>query len=310
MKGKHVSFTEHDAVALPTITQEILKIALVTEGGGQRGIFTAGVLDVFIENKFNPFSLLIGTSAGSLNIASYICEQHRHAYRVISELTTTQNFFSVYRFLFEHKGLDLDWLLQQAPEHLQLDWVKGKENMQHRTFLAVSSELTQFQVVYFNLKTDDKIFALKTSCNIPVINKPITHGVKSFVDGAVFGPIPVKEAYLRGYRHIVVIRTMPLDFKYDHKWLDKMKMLLGKTRFANILHLLAEHEKNYTNTQAFLNSPPDDVTIYEIHPEKILCSKMLGSNQKELDSDYQLGYQSGQYFLSTMGRHFRNFVSL
>lgn len=310
MKGKHISYTGHGSPAVTTITHEILKVALVTEGGGQRGIFTAGVLDAFIENKFNPFSLLIGTSAGSLNIASYICEQHRHAYRVISELTTMPKFFNMYRFLLGQQGLDLDWLLQQAPEHLQLDWIKGNKNMQHRTFLAVSSEITQYQAVYFDLMTDDKIFSLKTSCNIPIINKPIIHGTKSFVDGSVCGPIPVKEAYIRGYRHIVVIRTMPIDFKYDREWLDKIKMLFGKTRFANMLQLLTEHEKNYTNTQAFLKNPPDDVTIYEIHPDKILSSKLLGSNQKELDSDYQLGYQSGQYFLNSMEGHFTDSFSL
>jgi len=304
MKGIHISYTGHNNVAAPpTITQQITNIALVTEGGGQRGIFTAGVLDTFIEQKFNPFSLLIGTSSGSLNIASYICNQHRHAYRIISELTTDQNFFNMYRFLRDHKGLDLDWLLHKAPKDLQLDWAKGHENMCHRTFLAVSSEMTQYQAMYFNLMSDDKIFALKTSCNIPIINKPIIHGTKSFVDGAIFAPIPAQEAYLRGYKHIVVIRTMPIDFKYDLQWLDKIKMLLGKTRFANILQLLVEHERNYTSTQVFLSNPPDDVIIHEIHPEKRLRSKVLGSNQEELDSDYQLGYQSGQYFLSTICQH-------
>ncbi len=46
--------------------QHVDKIALVTEGGGQRGIFTAGVLDAFLRADFNPFDLLIGTSAGSI----------------------------------------------------------------------------------------------------------------------------------------------------------------------------------------------------------------------------------------------------
>ncbi len=41
------------------------KMALVCEGGGQRGIFTAGVLDEFQRAGFNPFDLLIGTSAGA-----------------------------------------------------------------------------------------------------------------------------------------------------------------------------------------------------------------------------------------------------
>lgn len=50
----------------------IVQTALVAEGGGQRGIFTAGILDAWLEHQFNPFKLLIGTSAGAQNLSSYI----------------------------------------------------------------------------------------------------------------------------------------------------------------------------------------------------------------------------------------------
>ena len=49
----------------------IAQTALVAEGGGQRGIFTAAILDRWLEHSFNPFSLLIGTSAGAQNLSSY-----------------------------------------------------------------------------------------------------------------------------------------------------------------------------------------------------------------------------------------------
>ena len=34
------------------------KMALIAEGGGQRGIFTAGVLDAWLENDFDPFNFV------------------------------------------------------------------------------------------------------------------------------------------------------------------------------------------------------------------------------------------------------------
>lgn len=52
------------------------KTALIAEGGGQRGIFTAGVLDAWLENDFDPFELFIGTSAGSQNLTSYLSRIH------------------------------------------------------------------------------------------------------------------------------------------------------------------------------------------------------------------------------------------
>jgi len=61
--------------------------ALVVEGGGQRGIFTAGILDSWLANDFNPFSLLIGTSAGAQNLSSYMTRQSGHAKRSIMKLS-------------------------------------------------------------------------------------------------------------------------------------------------------------------------------------------------------------------------------
>lgn len=48
-----------------SLSLPLAQTALVAEGGGQRGIFTAGILDAWLENDFNPFQLLIGTSAGA-----------------------------------------------------------------------------------------------------------------------------------------------------------------------------------------------------------------------------------------------------
>jgi len=59
-------------------------VAVVAEGGGQRGIFTAGVLDAFLDQQFNPFELGLGVSAGAQNLLSYFLGEKGYARRVIS----------------------------------------------------------------------------------------------------------------------------------------------------------------------------------------------------------------------------------
>ncbi len=304
MTGKHISYAVQNIEGLSFDTTDISKIALVTEGGGQRGIFTAGVLDAFLEAEFNPFSLMVGTSAGSLNLASYICGQYKHAYKVITQATTDHHFFDVYRFIFGREGLDLDWLMKQTQTSFELDWHQGRENMRSRTVLASASGVTSHQASYFNLNSDNWSLALKASCAVPVLNKkPIFSQNEYWVDGGLCAPIPVQEAYERGYRHIVVIRTVPIDTSFDHCWMTNIRRALGNSKAAGMIEMLLEHEDNYRKTQEFLSNPPDDVTIFEIHPQKPLRSKMIGSDIDSLDMDYHLGYQSGKYFLNTVGRH-------
>ncbi|MFI3273885.1 patatin family protein [Vibrio sp.] len=304
MPSTHISYALHSYDTLAHLDIHIDKVALVTEGGGQRGIFTAGVLDAFLEQSFNPFSLMIGTSAGSLNLASYICGQHRHAYRVITEATVSPEFFDTYKFLLKKKGLDLDWLLEQTETSLPLNWQLGHDNMKNCKVLACASHATHHEPTYFDLDSHAWQDALKASCAIPFISsKAIQANDEEWLDGSIAAPIPAQEAYNRGYKHIVVIRTVPISTSFDHRWMCKYRKLLGKTKARAMIDLLIKHEAHYRATQDFLSNPPEDATIYEIHPNKALHSTLLGSSKHALEHDYEIGLLSGKYFLATAGRH-------
>ncbi|PSV08647.1 patatin-like phospholipase family protein [Photobacterium leiognathi] len=301
MPGKHISYCLNNLEALYAKKSNIDDIALVTEGGGQRGIFTAGVLDIFLEHDFNPFSLLIGTSAGSLNLASYICEQKKHAYRVITEITTKKQFFSYTKLFSARGGMNLDWLLEQTQTNLKLDWETGRKNMANRTVLATASGIDHKETGYFDLNSDKWDQHLKASCAIPVLNrKPIYSEEHYWVDGGLHAPIPAIEAYKRGYKNIVVIRTNPIGCNGNHEWLNRVKLSLPKTKTAELIDMLLTHEQAYNETEAFLLNPPDDVNIFEIHPHRALKSKLIGSDIHSLNHDYEHGKHIGQYFLRTM----------
>lgn len=96
------------------------RIALVCEGGGQRGIFTAGVLDEFMRAQFNPFDLYLGTSAGAQNLSAYICNQPGYARKVIMRYTTKREFFDPLRFVRGGNLIDLDWLVEATASQMPL----------------------------------------------------------------------------------------------------------------------------------------------------------------------------------------------
>jgi len=96
------------------------QIALVCEGGGQRGIFTAGVLDEFMRAQFNPFDLYFGTSAGAQNLSAYVCNQPGYARKVIMRYTTSREFFDPVRFVRGGNLIDLDWLLDSTSRQMPL----------------------------------------------------------------------------------------------------------------------------------------------------------------------------------------------
>ncbi len=91
-----------------------VKTALIAEGGGQRGIFTAGVLDAWLENDFDPFDLFIGTSSGSQNITSFLSRQKGYAKQLIRSLSRQKRFYKLGRGLVGGNVVDLDWYFDKT----------------------------------------------------------------------------------------------------------------------------------------------------------------------------------------------------
>lgn len=301
--GKHYSISPRHFDALTLASQDINNIALVAEGGGQRGIFTAGVLDAFLAEEFNPFSLLIGASAGSLNLASYICGHKGHSYKIITQATRSPHFFDLQSWLMGKQGMNLDWLIEQTEGAIPLDWQHGNELMKTKQVLAVASNAQNYQSQFFDLSTTDWREALKATSAIPTLSgNPVIIDQQRWVDGGLTSAIPVEEAYRRGYKHIVVIRTVPIQTQFKHDWLNNVKKLTSHKNVNELATMMLTHEENYRQTQRFLSNPPEDVTIYEVHPNKDLNSKLLGSSKQALQADYNLGIKMGKLFMSTIAK--------
>ncbi|MEJ2763695.1 patatin-like phospholipase family protein [Photobacterium sp. MCCC 1A19761] len=190
------------------------KIALVVQGGGQRGIFTAGVFDAFLEAGFDPFELYIGTSAGALNLSSFISRQQKFGYHFIVDYTTENEFFNLYKYLSKQKPMNLDWALQRVAEHgpLQLDLATARQVLRHRTALACATRKDTLEDIYLPMFQDDWQEVLRASCAIPVLyNLPVSLRELEWVDGGVSAAVPVKEAWHRGADLVIVVRTEPLQ---------------------------------------------------------------------------------------------------
>ncbi|MDC9614975.1 DUF6363 domain-containing protein [Xenorhabdus khoisanae] len=282
------------------------KIALVCEGGGQRGIFTAGVLDEFLRLNFNPFELFIGTSAGAQNLSAYICGQPGYARRVINRYTTDPAFFNPFRFVRGGHLIDLDWYIDTISEQLPLNISAAMRQFDAgREFYMCACRADDFAANY--LHPDDKNWMdiVKASSAIPgFYRNGVTLGDVTYQDGGISDAIPVQEAYRRGADTIVVIRTVPSQLYYTPQWFKRMERWLETSSLQKMVKILNLHAQSYHRTQKFIENPPDDVQIFEIYPPAPLSAMALGSRISALNQDYHLGRRCGRYFLATIGHTF------
>lgn len=273
-------------------------LALVAEGGGQRGVFTAGVLDSWQIARFNPFSILVGTSAGAQNIASYVSGQHGYAYSLITDLTRTTEFFNPWRLFSNKHIMDLDWYFAQAGNSFYaFDAHQASINSEGRTVRFSTSQSDSFKTTLMDPDKVGWLPALKLSSAIPYLYKS-----KQFLDGGVSAPLPIAEAYQLGGENIVSIRTTRNTPELLTDRVNKLKPLLcGKNRCPKFLKILDKHSTSYQKTDEFMRSPPNEVSILEVAPERELRTKVLGSSKEDIIADYKHGMKVGQKFLQRYG---------
>lgn len=278
------------------------KMALVCEGGGQRGIFTAGVLDVFMEARFDPFDILIGTSAGAQNLSAFVCDARGYARKLIQEYTTRADFFRPLHFARGGDLVDLDWFFGILTHELPLDIHTGRRRLGGRELLFCSTRTVDYHPHYFHPVESDWMLGLKASSAIPLFYRPgVEWQGERYVDGAVADAIPVREAYRRGARTIVVIRTVPHYARFSPHWARKLEGWIGRERLGDLMQIVEAHERCFNDFHDFINSPPEDAQIIEIFPHQPLQSRVLGSSRAQLEQDYELGRHYGLHFLHTLG---------
>ena len=275
--------------------------AIVAEGGGQRGIYTAGVLDAFLGAGFNPFELAIGASAGAQNLSSYFVSLPGYAKRAIAELSVTPSFMVPYRWVGKRGVLDLDMYfsrVQEDPEYRfpsdEVDRLAGR-----RRLVIVATSRSNLTAAYLEPDSSSLLTHMKASSAIPFLYKGgVPVGDEIMVDGGVADPLPVRKAYELGARRILLIRTVPAG-DINSSWRQRLKALgLHRAMPSLMSDMLERHERAYEEAAQFIGDPPTDLELIQIAPESALQSQVVGSRSDALMSDYEYGRRSGENMLA------------
>jgi predicted patatin/cPLA2 family phospholipase len=262
------------------------RFALVAEGGGQRGIYTAGILDAFLARDFSPFETLVGTSAGAQNVTSYFLKQAGFARKSIHQLSTHKEFFKPRNLFSDEHSMDLDWFFDSAQQNSNSDLglpIKQLNNIRPGQLLIVASDVDSKETLTL-CPTERNIFhLLKASSAIPFLYKSgVQYQGRTLVDGGLTAPIPLQQAFDRNANIVVVIRTVPSNKESESLWKqkagDSIRDLLPENlgdSFSNAvnehLHLLPtiikekiDSAKMINPLQAFYDRNPQYRTMYDL----------------------------------------------
>ena len=276
------------------------KKTLVIQGGGFRTSFTAGVLDAFMTQGYNPFDSYIAVSGGSIALSYYLSGQYKKCYEAMCLLAEDKNFMRLNRLVSSQGVMNVDYFMDVANDKVHFDLVKAFETVEGKELAFVMTNRISGEPHYYHPSRKTWIDGVIASCTMPFVTKGkhSIHG-EEFFDGGWSDPLPVEWACRNGAKDILVIRTAPGNIKVNQSWSD----YFGSLVFRSNDKLRACFETNhlvYNASVDFMNDPPDGINLTQIAPEAPLQTGTYSNSVKLISEDYRYGLECGLNYLQEL----------
>ena len=272
-----------------------MKIGVVDVGGGYRGIYAAGVLDYCMDNDIR-FNLGIGVSAGSANLISYAAGQPRRNYKFYTEYGLRKEYAGAKNFVTKKSFIDLDYAystLSNSTGEYPLDYSAVVDNPME--FYVVALNALTGETNYFDKRDikQDNYDALKASCAIPFVCKPIDVCGIPYFDGGLADPVPIKKAFELGCDKVVVLLTRPAD---------DVAPFVNDVRIANLINHsypaaateLRKKADKYREGVMLAKKYEKEGKALIVAPEDTCGVRTLTREKAPLTDLYNLGYGDGK----------------
>ena len=284
--------------------KSIQENALVLEGGGYRGVFTAGVLDVLMEHGIYDFASVWGTSAGALNAASYKSRQIGRTIRIMLAFRDDKRLMSLRSFARTGNLTGEEFLYHEVQD--QIDPCDEKTfNENPLRMFCVATDVVFGSAVYLECKRfPDDVDMVRASASLPLFSKPVAIGGHRLLDGGTTDSIPVEMALgtadakaPAGYvpaKRVLVVLTQHESYRKDGSSENLIVRSHRYDEYPYYTHALETRAEHYNaqrelvwklerEGRAFVFSPsaPVSVSTAEREGEPLLALYIDGRTQAE-----------------------------
>lgn len=271
----------------------IKNTALILEGGGFRAMFSAGVLEIFLENNLF-FESVYSVSAGAAYGVSYISKQAGRNLAV-NDYIADKRYCSWNNQIKKGSMFDWEFVYETIPQELILFDYDALKNSESKFYVGTSNCKTGESEFYLLNNADKKDFRtiLAASGSLPFIAPMVHYDGKTLMDGGLSDSIPFEYALKHGHERAVVILTQPKAYlKGPMKYPAIFKWYYRK--YPKVYDMLLTRAERYNESIKKLEEREREGVVYVIRPPLVLDIKRIENDPQKTAAIYHRAVKQAQ----------------
>ena len=271
--------------------KKLMKIGLVLEGGAMRGMYTAGVLDTFLDKDF-WVNGIISVSAGALFGVNYPSQQKGRAIRYNKKFISDKRYISFKSLVSTGNIVNKDFAFYEVPFKYDVFDNKTFKESDIDFYVAVTN-LQTAQAEYVKLIDPlAQMEVLRATSAMPYVSRPVEIDGIPYLDGAIADSIPVEQMQKLGYDKIIVILTRTLEYRKSKPmaWIAKWFY----RRYPHFADAVNQRYAMYNRQVENVIKLAEKGDIFVIRPSVDLKIKRIEKDPNKLQAMYELGIKDMQ----------------
>ena len=265
-----------------------MKTGLILEGGAMRGMFTAGVMDVMMENDI-VFDGAIGVSAGAAFGCNYKSKQIGRAARYNMKYCDDKRYCGIGSLIKTGNIFSTDFAYGEVPMKKDIfDFYTYKNNPME--FYVVCTDIESGKAVYHRYDdfSDHGFDWIRASASMPLVSEIVEIDGVQMLDGGVADSIPLKYFESIGYDRNVVILTRPGDYRKKKNNIIPLIKLKYK-KYPEFVKAMEERHIKYNETLEYIAAEEQKGNVLVIRPDEALPVGRIERNRDNLKAAYEIG---------------------
>ena len=266
-----------------------MKTGLIMEGGAMRGMFTCGVIDVFLEQGI-AFDGAAGISAGASLGCNFKSRQIGRPIRYNKKYSKDPRYCGIRSLLKTGDLFGVEFCYHEIPQRLDPFDAEAFEN-NPMAFYVGATDVETGRTVFHKCSDGGEVDIewLRASSSMPLVSRSVTIGKYTLLDGGIACPVPFRFMEKKGYDRNVIILTQPKGYRKKQSLPVMRALLRGYPAVAGAMarrHIVYNRQMDQIEEReklgrAIVLRPPEDLRIGRTE-----------KNPKELERVYQTGRET------------------